>query len=254
MIRRSLFVATLLLASPALADDPRLLERVYDPNAVVTIEGKVNVQATIAFGEDELIENVAIGDANSWQVTPNKRANLLFVKPLTAKAATNMTVVTDKHTYLFDLVARAAAKPVYVLRFSYPDEPGDKGERLAQGPNADELAAASDPYAVADPAQLNFAWTTKGDASLLPTRTYDDGDATFLTWSADRSVPAILIKDAKGLEGPVNYAVRGNVIVVEGVPSEIVLRAGEGFATLINQGPVRPAKADTALAHVEEAE
>jgi type IV secretion system protein VirB9 len=256
MIRRSLFAAALLLTTTsALAEDPRLVERTYDPDAVVTIEGKVNVQATIAFGEDELIENVAIGDANSWQVTPNKRANLLFVKPLTAKASTNMTVVTDKHTYLFDLVARATAKPVYVLRFSYPDEPGkDDGERLAQGPNADELAAASDPYAVADPARLNFAWTTKGDATLLPTRTYDDGDATFLTWPADRSVPAILIKDAKGLEGPVNYAVRGNVIVVEGVPREIILRAGEGIATLINQGPVRPAAtADTALAHVEEA-
>ena len=255
MIRRSLFLTAVLLATPALAEDPRLVERTYNPDEVVTIEGKVNVQATIAFGEDELIENVAIGDSNSWQVTPNKRANLLFVKPLTAKAATNMTVVTDRHTYLFDLVARASAKPVYVLRFAYPDEPDkDDGERLAQGPNADELAAANDPYAVADPTRLNFAWATSGDASLLPTRLYDDGDATFLTWSADRSVPAILIKDAKGMEGPVNYAVRGNVIVVEGVPREIVLRSGEDIATLVNQGPVRPsATKDTALARVEEA-
>src|SRR5262249_948407 len=162
------------------------------------------------------------------------------VKPLVAKAATNMTVVTDKHTYLFDLVARAAAKPVYVLRFAYPDEPGkDDGERLAQGPNAAELAAASDPYAVADPAHLNFAWASPGDANLLPTRMYDDGDATFLPWPADRSVPAILIKDAKGTEGPVNYAVRGTAIVVEGVPREIILRSGENVATLINQGPAR---------------
>jgi type IV secretion system protein VirB9 len=255
MIRRSLFLAALLVATPALAEDPRLVELTYNPDEVVVIEGKVNVQATIAFGEDELIENVAIGDSNSWQVTPNKRANLLFVKPLTARAATNMTVVTDKHTYLFDLIARATAKPVYVLRFSYPDEPGDDDkELLAGGPNADELAAATDPYAVADPAQLNFAWIGSGDAGLLPTRTYDDGDATFLTWPAERSVPAILTKNAKGMEGPVNYAVRGNVIVVEGVPREIVLRSGEDLAQLINQGPVRPSKTDTALARVEEAE
>jgi type IV secretion system protein VirB9 len=254
MIRRPLFIAALLLSTTALAEDPRLVERTYNPDEVVVIEGKVNVQATIAFGEDELIENVAIGDSNSWQVTPNKRANLLFVKPLTAKAATNMTVVTDKHTYLFDLVARASAKPVYVLKFSYPDEPGKDDAQLAGGLNADEVAAATDPYAVADPAQLNFAWTGSGSATLLPTRTYDDGDATFLTWPADRSVPAILIKDQKGTEGPVNYAVRGNVIVVEGVPREIVLRSGENVAKLINQGPVRPSKPDTALARVEEAE
>ena len=52
-------------------------------------------------------------------------------------------------------------------------------------------------------------------------------------------MPAILIKDQKGNEGPVNYAVRGDIIVVEGVPHEIVLRSGEDSAVLTNQGPVR---------------
>lgn len=260
MIARYLLPAALMLASlaaaPLAAQDARLVERLYNPDEVVVIEGKVNVQATIAFGEDELIENVAIGDSASWQVTPNKRANLLFVKPLNARAATNMTVVTDKRTYLFDLVARAAVKPLYVLRFTYPPEPEEEGnERFAQGPNSDELAAANDPYAVADPAQLNFAWTASGDANLLPTRMFDDGGATFLTWPADRAVPAILIKDAEGTEGPVNYAVRGDVIVVEGVPREIVLRSGKDVATLINLGPARPsATVETAYARVEEAE
>ena len=65
---------------------------------------RAGLQATVAFADNERIENVAIGDSNSWQVTPNKRANLLFVKPLAARARTNMTVVTDRHTYVFDLV------------------------------------------------------------------------------------------------------------------------------------------------------
>jgi hypothetical protein len=39
-----------------------------------------------------------------WQITPNRRASLLFVKPLPGAHRTNMTVVTDKRTYLFDLV------------------------------------------------------------------------------------------------------------------------------------------------------
>ena len=86
-----------MVASPALADDPRLVERLYDPDEVVVIQGKTKVQATIQFGEDESIENVAIGDSNAWQVTPNQRANLLFVKPLEPSAQTNMTVVTNRH-------------------------------------------------------------------------------------------------------------------------------------------------------------
>ena len=240
-----LAAAPLALAAPARADDARLVERLYSPDEVVTIQGHTNVQATIRFEDDEHIENVAIGDSQKWQVTPNRRANLLFVKPLTERAATNMTVVTDKRTYLFDLVASPANRnPLYVLSFTYPEEPEDVQQADAEGTEADgptpvELAAATDPYAVVDPALLNHAWGKRGDRKLLPAAIYDDGNATFLTWPAGTPLPAILIKDHKGDEGPVNYAVRGDVIVVDGVPREIVLRSGEDSATLLNQGPVR---------------
>ena len=238
-----LAAAPLALAAPARADDARLVERLYSPDEVVTIQGHTNVQATIRVEDDEQIENVAIGDSQKWQVTPNRRANLLFVKPLTERAATNMTVVTDKRTYLFDLVASPANRnPLYVLSFTYPEEPEEVQQAEAaevEGPNPVELAAATDPYAVVDPALLNHAWGKRGDRKLLPAAIYDDGNATFLTWPAGTPLPAILIKDHKGDEGPVNYAVRGDVIVVDGVPREIVLRSGEDSATLLNQGPVR---------------
>ncbi|HEU4650798.1 MAG TPA: TrbG/VirB9 family P-type conjugative transfer protein [Croceibacterium sp.] len=247
-------LATSALAAPAGAEDARLVERPYDPDAVVRIDGKAGVQATIRFAEDEHIENVAIGDSQKWQVTPNKRANLLFVKPLSERAATNMTVVTDRHTYLFDLIANPAIRsPLYVLAFTYPDdEEADAQLADAEGtgaaPSELELAAASDPYAVVDPASLNFAWQSKGDRKLLPQRIYDDGNATFLTWQAGTALPAILIKDYKGNEGPVNFAVRGEMIVVEGVPHEIVLRSGEDSAVLTYQGPVRGTQAVPSLA------
>jgi type IV secretion system protein VirB9 len=241
MIRFGFALAMLGASSVALADDARIVEKFYDAGKVVRIEGKTKVQATIQFGEDEHIENVAIGDSQAWQVTPNKRANLLFVKPLAATAATNMTVVTDRRTYLFDLVASASAKPLYVLKFTYPEEPTPQVAAV-EAPTADEIAAASDPQAVTDPAALNFAWAGKGDRKLLPARTYDDGTATFLAWPAGSPVPAILIKDSAGTEGPVNFTVRGDVIVVDGVPREIVLRSGKDSATLVNSGPVGAAR------------
>ena len=241
----------LVLAAPLRAEDPRVVERLFDPSEVVRIEGKANVQATIRFGEDETIENVAIGDSQSWQVTPNKRANLLFVKPLADRAATNMTVVTNRQTYLFDLVASPANRnPLYILSFTYPQEL--QGTRQAEAsatpaaserPNDLELAAASDPYAVLDPTELNFDWHTRGDTKLVPAQIYDDGEATFLAWPAGSAMPAILVKDHKGTEGPVNFAVRGELIVVDGVPREIVLRAGDDSAVLINRGPVRERRA-----------
>ena len=230
-------------AAPSFAKDERLVERAYNPHEVVRIDGRAGVQATIIFGENEQIENVAIGDSTTWQVTPNKRANLLFVKPLDGRAATNMTVVTDRNTYLFDLVTTTKARPLYVLRFTYPDAPEGKAASAPIAPNATELAAATDPYAVLDPAALNFAWGAKGASKLVPARTYDDGEATYLSWPAGQSIPAILITNEEGLEGPVNYAVRGDTVVVDGVPRQIILRSGKERAILTNDGPERSAKA-----------
>ena len=47
--------------------------------------------------------------------------------------------------------------------------------------------------------------------------------------------------NSEGTEGPVNFTVRGDTIVVDGVPRSIVLRSGEDSATLVNTGPERPA-------------
>ena len=222
------------LASPAFAagGDPRLVTRTYNPDEVVRMDGRSGVQAAITFDENEHIENVAIGDSNVWQVTPNKRANALFVKPLAVHARSNMTVITDQHTYYFDLVASSQAKPLYVLRFSYPAETRTASAAAPQGGLNGEEAALAGGTAPADPASLNFAWNFKGKEKLQPSRIYDDGGSVYLTWRAGQAVPAILIKDAGGAEGPVNYAVRGDVIVVEGLHQQIVLRNGKDLATL----------------------
>lgn len=239
--RTAVLALALAAATAAHAADPRLASRRYNPDEVVRIDGKAGVQAAIQFDEDEHIENVAIGDANAWQVTPNKRANMLFVKPLNASARTNMTVITDQRTYYFDLVAAASARPLYVLRFTYPDEP-KQAAATSPGPalTAEEAAiAANGAGAVkpADPAALNFAWDRKGKAALFPSQVYDDGDSVYLAWPDRTPAPAILVRDASGAEGPVNYAVRGNTIVVEGTPRLIVLRWGRDVATLENRAP-----------------
>ena len=257
MIRIPLLTAALLAAtaSPLLAKDARLATRLFDPDAVVRVEGKMGVQASIAFAEDERIENVAIGDSNSWQVTPNKRANLLFVKPLAVKAQTNMTVVTDRRTYFFDLVSGTAAAPLYVLRFTYPDEPKPvQAAATTPALTAEEsqVLAAKGADQPVDPATLNFAWRSKGKAGLLPARVYDDGMATYLQWSASTPIPAIQIRDEAGTEGPVNFAVRGDVIVIDGVPRLIVLRSGKDFATIENAGPPRKQAALAALPAKEQ--
>lgn len=265
MICRPLFAALvpalLVVAEPALAEDPRIQTRIFDEAQVVPVIGRVKVQTTIKFAPDEAIENVAIGDSTAWQVTPNRAQSMLFVKPLEPAARTNLTVVTDKRTYLFDLIANARGAPIYVLQFRYPDlEKAAEEARLAaaaeaarEAANPLEMEAATDRLAVVDPARLNFDWAGAGPAALLPTRTYDDGDAVFLTWPAGRAIPAILTLNEEGDEGPVNYTVRGDVVVVEGVPAQLVLRSGKEVATLTNIGmmPPQPAKSRSAARAAE---
>ena len=241
--------AALALAAPALADDPRLRTLVFDEAQVVRIDGKVLVQTTIKFAPDEVIENVAIGDSTAWQVQPNKAQTILFVKPLEPTARTNMTVVTDKRTYLFDLVASPKNAALYVLQFRYPElEKAAEEARLAAAAEAEaealrakadpaELAAAKDPYAVVDPASLNFEWASAGTPELLPAKAFDDGSAVFLTWPAGTAIPAVLVMNEDGEEGPVNFTVRGETVVVDGVPPQIILRSGRDTATLTNIGP-----------------
>ncbi|HWI86203.1 MAG TPA: TrbG/VirB9 family P-type conjugative transfer protein [Sphingomonas sp.] len=242
MILRFALTAALLAgaaSAPSFARDPRISTRLYSPDEVVRLDGHAAVQATIAFADEEHIENVAIGDSNSWQVTPNKRANLLFVKPLGARSRTNLTVVTDRHTYLFDLVAGNVAAPLYVLRFTYPPEP-KRAPQLAGTLTSEEARLATDPPKDVRPVpELNYAWRARGSARISPARVYDDGNATFIAWSATSPIPAILTRNEKGEEGAVNYSVRGDVIVVDSVPKLIILRSGKEMATLENQGKPR---------------
>lgn len=252
MIRCALLGAALSLGlvAPAAAKDPRLSVRAYNPDEIVRIEGRLGVQASIAFADDEHIENVAIGDSTNWQITPNKRANLLFIKPTSLRARTNMTVVTDRYTYYFDLSASVAARPIYVLRFTYPNDP--KPAPVGAGTlTTEEAQAITAPPSgqTTDPAALNFNWRTRGKAALLPSRVYDDGISTFLSWPVGAPIPAIQIRDETGTEGPVNFSVRGDVIVLDSVPDTVLLRNGRDLATLErgrkDAQPVPPSPAAT---------
>ena len=61
----------------------------------------------------------------------------------------------------------------------------------------------------------------------------------FLTWPVGTPIPAILVTNDEGEEGPVNFTVRGETVVLDTVPAQIILRSGGETATLTNNGPVR---------------
>ena len=239
MIRKFSFSALTLLACSAAAQaaDNRIRTLAYDPEAIVKILGKAGIQSTIEFADDERIENVAVGDSSAWQITPNRRASLLFVKPLTGHSRTNMTVVTDSRTYMFDLISgEKAASPVYALKFSYPnDKPAETAKPVQQA-----VVISPQQQAMMTAEKLHFDWNKKGNGKLLPTRVFDDGASVYLAWDKETPLPAILTLSEDRKEGPVNYRMSGEYIVVSPVPQNLVLRYGRTSAVLWPSRRVTP--------------
>ncbi len=204
--------------------DPRIRTVAYDADQVVRLTGYFGIQTMLEFAPDERIENVSIGDAMGWQVTPNKKANLLFLKPLDRTAATNMTVVTDRRRYVFELVVaapKASAKDLaYVVRFLVP----------APAP----VAVAAPPPPPAAPVARNSAYSVKGDTAIQPAKVFDDGAATYFAWPAQADLPAVFVVGVDGVEGLANAVVRDGYLVVDQIAPRFVLRSGKSSLTVTN--------------------
>lgn len=226
-----IFSLVLFLPLAAQAADERIRFEPYEDGKIVTLKGCTNYQTVISFGPDERIENVAVGDSQTWQVTPNKAGEYLFVKPVTAYATTNMTVITNQRRYNFDLLqasssACADGKVDYELRFTYAPPP----------PKNEPTAPISLLPAIE---KRNAAYSYDGDRNLVPLRVFDDGYATYMIWPEGVSVPAVFVIADDGSEGLVNFANREDYMVVDLTASAFVLRSGDQKVTLYNDAFVR---------------
>jgi type IV secretion system protein VirB9 len=232
MLSWSLVGAAAIAPQPG-PGDPRIRVVHYDPNEVVELEGAIGYQMSIEFGPGERIENVSIGDGLGWQVTPNHKANLLFLKPLDARSATDMTVVTNLRRYVFDLSVRRPARRhplralIYRVRFEYPEP----------------FVARAEPAPVPPPqppADVNHAYRLEGSAKTMPRRVFDDGHSTYFDFPPAMDYPAIFAVDADRKEAVVNSATRDGLVVVDRLAGAFVLRRGAEVTRVTNDGYQEP--------------
>jgi len=245
----ALTLALTLIAAPALAvvprpgpGDPRIHVVDYDPSAVVELHGVLGYQLSVEFDPSERIENVAIGDSLGWQVTPNRRANLLFIKPMARRPDTNMTVITNLRRYNFQLSVRGAAAgrtTPFSVRFLY-------------APPAMAIVAPPPPLPPPPPPlEKNSAYSYDGSRKTLPIRVFDDGLDTYFAFRVEEDLPAIFALEADGNEAVVNSRQRDGYVVVDRVARGFVLRRGSEVTKVYNDGfrveeasALRPRKKD----------
>jgi type IV secretion system protein VirB9 len=81
-------------------------------------------QSHIEFERGEEVQNISLGDTYAWHITP--LGHRLFIKPIEKDVTTNMTIITTKRIYHFDLVSKdldpsEQDKIVYQVKFYYPE-------------------------------------------------------------------------------------------------------------------------------------
>lgn len=229
MIRAPIVALVLALsASSALAvvprpgpGDPRIHVVDYDPAEVVELRSALGFQLSVEFDPAEKIENVAIGDSLGWQVTPNRRANLLFLKPMSARPPTNMTVITNLRRYNFQLsVQKQATRGLpFSVRFLYA---------------VPAMAIIEVPPPPPPPVERNAAYSYEGSGKTLPVKVFDDGQDTYFSFRREEDLPAIYAVDPDGGESLVNSRERDGYVVIDRVARGFVLRRGGEVTRIYN--------------------
>lgn len=105
--------------------DSRIKTYIYNQNEVFPIILHHGYHSHIDFPKSEFVQNIIIGNPVDWDIT--NRNNQIFLQTYSHDAHTNMTVITNKRTYEFDLIAKnnteeADYELAYAIRFYYPEE------------------------------------------------------------------------------------------------------------------------------------
>ncbi len=213
-----------LLARPGRLD-PRIRSLPYSAEQVFQVTGTYGLVTTILFGADENVTQVVAGDTVSWQILTSADRRSLTLKPMEKDAATNLSVVTSKRTYSFDLRvndSKAMQNQTFKLKFTYPEDAGLKGtaelwkqaQDAQRNPNIKNIRRD----------KVNYDYGFKGNDVAKPVWVFDDGLKTFMKFTGD--IPGIFIVDTKRRESLVNYRREADYIVIDKVSRQWSLRYG----------------------------
>ena len=234
MVKHMVLVGALLVAfnSHSFADSPmRQLtlnaETSANPIRFVAKRGFVG-QIELPTGESILSLGGASatlsGDTDGWEISGKKGERYVFLKPRQSAANTNLIVVTNKGSYVFDLrvLPEASAQPgIWRLALTHP------------------APANQPPLAETPPSSSNAKYTMQsltGDADITPSAAWDDGRFTYIRIQPTKELPSIFRVGTGDTESTVNFHIDGDVLVVHEIAKRFVLRLGPQVVGIWNEG------------------
>lgn len=228
--------------------DSRIKMVTYRDNDVIPIKGKTFTATQLIFAKDEYILDTEGGDTQGWIVhAPDNDSlgHMLFIKPTILDSNTNLTVVTNKHSYYFRLRSNHSLNDsgdiTYAVKFVYPEEESRRAKHLKsiQKKRRDSMLNSGK-----DPKSYNWRYSFAGNRAIMPLHIFDDGTFTFFELRPHQPVPAVFaVDDKSGKESLVNTRVQGRYLVVQRTAPQFTLRNGNQVTSIFNKNGIRQAKA-----------
>ena len=211
------------------ATDNRIKQVAFQENNVVAIKGSPFTTTQIIFSKNEVIQDIEGGDSSSWMISHQEiLANMLFIKPTSLGLKANLTIVTNKYTYYFDLSSSKELsnenKQTYAVKFIYPQDEKKKLNRKLKIASERKSDLVSNPK---NPQDYNWQYSFSGNKQVMPLHVFDDGRFTYFELRPNQSVPAVFaISDKSGRESVVNLRRQGNYLVAHLTSPQFTLREG----------------------------
>ncbi len=220
----------LLQRNKPIALDARIKTYIYSENEIFRLTVHYGYQTSIEFADGEEIQTISAGNNYAWQIVPVGRR--WFIKPLEENVATNMTILTNKRAYHFDVESRSISNAdeelVYVVRFFFPQEEYDIQNNLNL-PLSIQESKGQVPNT--SPKPFNFQYTYKGDQALAPLKIFDDGMNTFFKFKDDKLPLFSVKKNGALLDLPPRK--RADYIVINNVSDELILTFENGSEIIV---------------------
>lgn len=219
-MRLGLVALLLLSATPVKADimpvadraDPRVLTADYISGAAIRAQVAVGATLTVLLPRGDRVLSAELTSPSDWQIEVDQDAADSFkLTPLRPAGDTRASIQTGLRTYLFTLSSAPPDDTPLYLRV------------LASAPSSAAPAQREAPAP-------QIAWKLSGNRELLPSSIRDDGSKTYLEWSPDQAIPAVLAIDRLKREEMINGYMRGSVFTIDRVYDHLVFRLDKVFA------------------------
>ncbi|MBB5547421.1 hypothetical protein A8H39_00910 [Paraburkholderia fungorum] len=208
--------------------DDRIVTFTYSADAVFPLLTQSGESTHIQLEPGEgVTEKPTLGDTIQWRISGGPTN--LYVKPVRSGISTTLTLVTNKRTYEFYLVASAPGGKFYQqVSFNYPEEVREvqlQAKQQAESFIAEKHRLDSQVLTPAlDPTSYHYGYKIGGDAPFRPIDVFDDGTKTFFRLPGVQDIPAVFIPDDHKRLELIVTRVEGNFIIADRIGDHFVLK------------------------------